>query len=234
VFVLTHLKEAELKHAPEADRVTLIRRLHFDLVGLPPTKEQVDAFVNEKSAGRLREGRRQLLASPHYGERMRFLAGPRPIRRHIGYHSDNPSRCRRTATTSSSRSMRTRRSTASTIEQLGGDLLPTPARKTRIASTYNRLLQTTKRGRAAEGIHREICRRSRAQRRDGVARSDVGCAECHDPQFDPDRRRATSTRWKLLRADVQEAAVGGARAGSSGLSDDDQAKVKQFDGQIAD
>ena len=68
-FLLAKLKAAGLTFAPPADKRTLLRRVYFDLIGLPPTPEEIDAFLKDDVARRLREGRRQLLASPHYGER---------------------------------------------------------------------------------------------------------------------------------------------------------------------
>ncbi len=68
-FVLAKLEEKGLGFSPEADRVTLIRRLTFDLHGLPPTPEDVDAFVNDKSDKAYETLVDRLLKSPHYGER---------------------------------------------------------------------------------------------------------------------------------------------------------------------
>ncbi len=65
-FILAGLEERGLKPVPDADRRTLIRRLTFDLIGLPPTPEEVDAFVADGDEAKLVE---RLLASPHYGER---------------------------------------------------------------------------------------------------------------------------------------------------------------------
>jgi len=68
-FVLANLERSNLKPAPPADRQTLIRRVTFDLIGLPPTPAQVDAFVNDKSPDAYGKLVDRLLASPHYGER---------------------------------------------------------------------------------------------------------------------------------------------------------------------
>jgi hypothetical protein len=68
-FVAAELHKAGLTPAPEADRRTLIRRATFDLTGLPPTREEVDAFVNDKSANAWEKVVDRLLASPRYGER---------------------------------------------------------------------------------------------------------------------------------------------------------------------
>jgi mono/diheme cytochrome c family protein len=69
-FVLAKLKEHNLSPSPEADKVTLIRRLSFDLTGLPPTPEEVQAFSQDKSADAYEKLVERLLASPHFGERM--------------------------------------------------------------------------------------------------------------------------------------------------------------------
>jgi hypothetical protein len=68
-FLLAKLGAKKLSYAPEADRRTLIRRVYFDLVGLPPTPEQVEAFVADKSKDAYEKLVDQLLASPQYGER---------------------------------------------------------------------------------------------------------------------------------------------------------------------
>jgi hypothetical protein len=69
LFVLAKLEAAGLKPAPEADRRTLVRRLSFDLTGLPPTPAEVSAFLTDPSADAYEKLVDRLLASPHYGER---------------------------------------------------------------------------------------------------------------------------------------------------------------------
>jgi hypothetical protein len=68
-LVLDRLQKAGLRPAPEADRRTLIRRLSFDLIGLPPTPEEIDAFVNDPAPDAYERLVERLLGSPHYGER---------------------------------------------------------------------------------------------------------------------------------------------------------------------
>ena len=68
-FILAKLEEAGLKPSPELDRAALIRRVTLDLIGLPPTPEEVEAFVQDNSPGAYEAVIDRLLASPHYGER---------------------------------------------------------------------------------------------------------------------------------------------------------------------
>ena len=68
-FVLARLEKEGLAPSPEADRVTLLRRLSLDLIGLPPTIEEVDAFLADKSPNAYEKQVERLLNSPHYGER---------------------------------------------------------------------------------------------------------------------------------------------------------------------
>src|SRR5579885_560826 len=68
-FILARLEEKGHRPAPPADRRTLLRRITFDLIGLPPTPEEVDAFLNDPSPDAYEKVVDRLLASPHYGER---------------------------------------------------------------------------------------------------------------------------------------------------------------------
>ena len=90
-LVQRRLAEIGLKPSPQADRRTLIRRLSFDLTGLPPTYAEVQAFINDKSPKAYENLVDRLLASPHYGEKMaqHWLDVVR-FADTIGYHSDTP------------------------------------------------------------------------------------------------------------------------------------------------
>ena len=68
-FILAKLKEKGLKPAPLADKRTMLRRAYFDLIGLPPTREEVDLFLKDTSPDAFEKVVEELLASPHYGER---------------------------------------------------------------------------------------------------------------------------------------------------------------------
>src|SRR5437588_595487 len=68
-FVLARLEKEGLQPSSEADRATLLRRVSLDLTGLPPTPEELDAFLKDKSPGAYENQVDRLLASPHYGER---------------------------------------------------------------------------------------------------------------------------------------------------------------------
>src|SRR5213082_573673 len=68
-FILARLEKEDIKPAPEADRITLIRRLSLDLIGLPPTIAEVDEFVSDRRPDAYERVVERLLASPHYGER---------------------------------------------------------------------------------------------------------------------------------------------------------------------
>ena len=82
-FVLSKLREHSLEPSPEADRRTLIRRVTFDLVGLPPAPKEIEAFQNDNSPDAYERVVDRLLASPHYGERWATLAGCCALCRHL-------------------------------------------------------------------------------------------------------------------------------------------------------
>src|SRR6266404_5772322 len=89
-FVLTRLEKEGLSPSPEADRATLIRRLSLDLTGLPPTLEEVDAFLDDRSADAYEKVVERLLASPHYGEHQaRFWLDHARYADTNGYEADN-------------------------------------------------------------------------------------------------------------------------------------------------
>ena len=234
-LVRARLAQVGLPAAPEADRRTLIRRLSFDLLGLPPTPEEVDAFVNDPSAdayGRLVE---RILASPHYGERMAI--GWLDVVRFadtIGYHSDNPRNVwpyRDWVIRSFNENTPFDRFT---IEQLAGDLLPDATQDTRVASCFNRLLLTTEEGgaQAKDYESRMLTDRVRAVGTVWLGQT-TGCAQCHDHKFDPITMRDFYSLGAFF-ADIAEPAIGKVGDGMPVGTPEDLARLATLDAALAE
>jgi hypothetical protein len=232
-FIAAGHEEQGLTPAPEADRVTLIRRLSFDLTGLPPTPEEVDAFVKDDRPDAYEKLVDRLLASPHYGERM--AAYWLDLVRYAdtgGYHSDNHRDVwlyRDYVIDAFNRNEPFDRFTA---EQLAGDLLPNPTRETRIASGYNRLLQTTEEGGAQPKEYTAKYAADRVRNASVVwLASTMGCAECHSHKFDPFTNRDFYS-FEAFFADVGEKAVG--RQDQTPMPTPEQeAELRKLDERIA-
>jgi mono/diheme cytochrome c family protein len=195
--------------APEADRITLIRRLSFDLIGLPPTPAEVEAFVNDRSPDAYEKVVERLLGSEHYGERMAmvWLDAVRYADTG-GYHSDNHRDVWLFRDYAINAFNANKRFDQFTAEQLAGDLLPNPTTEQRIASGYNRLLQTTEEGGAQP---KEYTAKYAADRVRNVSSvwmaSTMGCCECHNHKFDPFTMKDFYSLSAFF-ADIQEKAVG--------------------------
>lgn len=208
-FILYRLKQAGIDPSPEADRYVLIRRLSFDLTGLPPTPEQVRLFVEDKSPDAYEKVVDRLLASPHFGERMavwwldlvRYADS-------IGYHSDNPMNVSPYRDYVIASFNRNKPFDQFTIEQLAGDLLPNPTTEQRVASAYNRLLQTTEEGGAQAKEYEAKYAADRVRNYGQVwLGGTIMCAECHNHKFDPYTQKDFYSIAAFF-ADIQEAAVG--------------------------
>ncbi len=208
-FLRARLAAEGLESAPEADRPTLIRRLSLDLIGLPPPPEEVDAFVQDRRPDAYEQLVDRLLTSPHYGERMAiFWLDLVRFADTQGYHSDNHMDIwlfRDYVIRSFNANKPFDRLT---IEQLAGDLVPSPTDETRIASGYNRLLQTTQEGGAQA---KEYMAKYAADRVRNVSTvwlgATLGCAECHDHKYDPFTTREFYSLAAFF-ADVKETIVG--------------------------
>jgi hypothetical protein len=213
-FLLAKLGEQRLTFSKEADRVTLVRRLYLDLLGLPPTTEQVDAFVKDASPGAYERLVDQLLANPHFGERMAvYWLDLVRFADTIGYHSDNPRDITPYRDWVINAFNRNEPFDQFTIEQLAGDLLPNPTVAQRVASGYNRLLQTTEEGGAQP---KEYAAKYNADRVRNFASvwmaATMGCCECHDHKFDPYTAKDFYSMAAFF-ADVAERPVGKREAG---------------------
>ncbi len=186
-FILAKLDQLHWKPSPEADKAILIRRVTFDLTGLPPTLAEVDAFLADDAPDAYERVVDRLLQSPHYGEHMAryWLDGARYADTH-GLHLDNF----RQMWLYRDWVVRAFNSNLSynqfTIQQLAGDLLPDPTIDQQIATGFCRCNVTTNEG---GSIEEEVYVRNVVDRVSttgevflGVT---LGCAVCHDHKFDP-------------------------------------------------
>ena len=185
-FILARLEKEGLKPSPEADRHTLIRRATLDLTGLPPTIEEVDAFLQDKNPAAYEKVVDRLLGSTAFGER--FAQWWLDLARFAdsdGYHADVP------------RSMWQYRDYVIhafnanlpfdqfTLEQLAGDLLPKPTLEQRIATAFNRNGMSSTEGGADPDEYMNKYVTDRVNTFGTVfLGSSIACTECHDHKYD--------------------------------------------------
>jgi Protein of unknown function (DUF1553)/Protein of unknown function (DUF1549)/Planctomycete cytochrome C len=208
-FIRAGVETNGLKLSPRADRRTLIRRLSFDLIGLPPTPAEVEEFEEDKSVYAYERLVDRLLGSAHFGERMAiFWLDLVRFADTTGYHGDNH------VDVYLFRDYVIRSFNANkpfdrfTVEQLAGDLVESPTDETRIASGYNRLLLTTQEGGAQA---KEYMAKYSADRVRNVSAvwlgSTMGCCECHDHKYDPFKTREFYSMAAFF-ADIKETVIG--------------------------
>jgi len=186
-FVLVRLEAEGLKPAPAADRFTLIRRLSLDLIGLPPTPEEADAFVKDSSAKAYEKLVNRLLASPHYGERWarRWLDLARYADTN-GYEKDRP----RTIWPYRDWVIRALNSDMPfdqfTVEQIAGDLLPNPTRDQVVATGFHRNTMINEEGGIdpLEFRYYAVVDRVNTTATTWLGLT-LGCAQCHSHKYDP-------------------------------------------------
>ena len=186
-FVLARLESEGLTHSPEADKATLLRRVYFDLTGLPPTPAEIDSFIADNSPNAYEKRVDQLLASPHYGERMAmpWLDLARYSDSH-GYHIDSLRDMwawRDWVIKSFNRNMPY---DEFTVDQIAGDLLPNATMDQKIASGFNRNHMITLEGGAIPAeYHVEYLVDRVSTTSTAFLGLTMGCARCHDHKFDP-------------------------------------------------
>ena len=190
-FVLARLETVGVRPAPEADSITLARRLHLDLLGLPPAPDVVDQYTSSTKPAAYERLVDELLASPHFGERMAmYWLDLVRYADSVGYHGDQEHSVTPYRDYVIEAFNQNKPFDAFTAEQLAGDLLPSATLKQKIASGYNRLLQTTHEGGAQD---KEYLAKYAADRLRNVSAvwmgATMGCAECHDHKYDPYTQR---------------------------------------------
>jgi hypothetical protein len=241
-FVLAQIEAAGLSPAPEADRATLIRRLSIDLVGLPPTPEEVDSFVADPSPTAYEILVDRLLASPHYGERMAL-----PWLDTARYADSNGFQQDGDTWQWIWRDWVVRAMNENlpfdqfTIWQLAGDLLPDATVEQKIASGFNRNHLLNGEGGAIPEEQRFVILFDRI---DTTATTWLGltmaCAQCHDHKFDPITQR---DYYSLMDAFNRVPESGTPQFFSSRIrvanpvlelpTEENRAKIAEFEAQIA-
>lgn len=208
-LVLKSLQEQEIQPSPRADAQTLLRRLSFDLTGLPPDLDRQDQFAREIGQLGFEQAYQrqvdQLLALPAFGERMavHWLDLVRYADT-VGYHGDQPVSVSPYRDWVIQAFHENKPFDQFTREQLAGDLLPNATAEQKIASGYNRLGMMSAEGgvQPEEYLLKYAADRVRTTGTAWLGLT-LGCAECHDHKFDP-----ISTRefyeFSAFFADIKE------------------------------
>jgi hypothetical protein len=186
-FVLARLEKEGLQPSPQASREILIRRVSLDLIGLPPTVEEVDAFLADKSPDAYNKVVDRLLASPHYGERW-----ARPwldLARYAdtnGYEKDDRRSIwpyRDWVINAFNKDMPYDQFT---IEQIAGDLLPNATLDQKVATGFNRNTMLNEEGGVDQAEQRWLTNVDRVGTTASVwLGTTLACAECHNHKYDP-------------------------------------------------
>lgn len=262
-FIRALLKKEGLQPSAKADRVRLIRRVYFDLTGLPPTPQEVDAFVADRSPDAYAKVVDRLLASPRYGERwaqhwldvVRFAESDG-----FEYDTHRPDAWRYRDYVI--RSFNQDKPFNQFItEQLAGDEIDAANQEYRIAAGFNRLAALRKNAGNQEvaSSRNEVLTEMTNIVGSAFLGVTVGCARCHDHKFDPIRQKdyyrmqahfaavhenevplasvEEQNAWKAKK-DAVDAEMKAIKAQMKGLKGDDlmrmQAKLKETEAKVPD
>ncbi|MBX3439516.1 MAG: DUF1549 domain-containing protein, partial [Planctomycetaceae bacterium] len=193
-FILSRLAREGLSPSPAASLETLIRRVSLDLIGLPPTPTEIDAFLAASETdpeAAYRELIERLLASPHYGERWgRWWLDQARYADSNGYSIDGPRQIWKYRDWVIDALNHDMPFDQFTIEQFAGDLLPEATQDQKIATGFHRNTQINQEG----GIDKEQFRIDSIFDRVATTGTvwlglSIGCAQCHDHKFDPITQR---------------------------------------------
>jgi hypothetical protein len=186
-FVLARLKKEGLGFSPPADKTTLVRRVTFDLTGLPPTIDEVSHFLADDSPEAYERLVDRLLASPRYGEHMtRYWLDVARYGDTHGLHLDNERALWKYREWVIRAFNENKPFDEFALEQIAGDLLPEATLDQKIATGFNRCNVSTGEG---GSINEEVRVRYAVDRTSTLSTVflglTVGCAVCHDHKFDP-------------------------------------------------
>jgi mono/diheme cytochrome c family protein len=245
-FILARLAQERIKPSPQADRVTLIRRLSLDLTGLPPSLAEVDDFVKDRSPDAYEKVVERLLASPHYGERWgRHWLDVARYADSNGYSIDAPRSIWKYRDWVIAALNRDMPFDQFTLWQLAGDLLETnhlslltSPLEPLIATGFNRNTQINQEG----GIDPEQFRiESVMDRVNTTATAWLGvtlaCAQCHDHKFDPFTQKDYYQFYAFFNSTIEDGHGKGAPDGMleiPGESEDNENLQKELEEAEAD
>jgi hypothetical protein len=236
-FIGARLEKEKLRPGKEADKATLLRRVTFDLTGLPPTPAEVDAFLADQNPDAYERVVDRLLQSPRYGEHeARYWLDVARYGDTHGLHLDNERSMWPYRDWVVSAFNRNIPFDQFTIEQLAGDLLPQATREQKIASGFNRCNVSTSEGGA---IDEEFYVRYAVDRTETMANAwlglTVGCAACHDHKFDPISQKEFYQLYAFFNNMNEAAMDGNALLPPPVLklpTPEQQQKLDEFDQQI--
>ncbi|MFT7249018.1 MAG: hypothetical protein ACI9QN_001730 [Arcticibacterium sp.] len=186
-FILAKLDELKLNPSQRAKKETLLRRVTFDLTGLPPNPAEVDAFLVDANSNAFEKVVDRLMESPHYGERM--TADWLDLARFADSHGYTVDRIRDMSPYRDwvIKAFNENQPYDQFVHwQLAGDLMPSPSKEMIIATAFNRNHQQNMEG----GIIEEEFQSEYVVDRtntlgDAFLGLSVGCAKCHDHKYDP-------------------------------------------------
>ncbi len=186
-FILARLEAEGLTPSPEADRATLIRRVSLDLTGLPPTPQEVDAFLQDTAADAYERVVDRLLASPHYGEHQaRYWLDLARYGDTNGYEKDERRSIWPYRDWVIDAFNRDLPFDQFTIEQLAGDLLPGATLSQKVATGFHRNTMTNTEGGTDDEEFRVAAVVDRVNTTFEIWQGiTLACAQCHNHKFDP-------------------------------------------------
>ena len=186
-FILARIERERLKHAPEADRTALLRRVTLDLTGLPPTLEEVELFSADRKPGAYERLVDRLLKKPAFGEHWARLWLDQARYADSSGYADDPAR-----TIWAYRDYVIRALNANkpfdqfTIEQFAGDLLEDPTDEQLAATAFHRNTMTNNEGGTSDEEYRNVAVVDRVNTTMAVwMGTTMACAQCHNHKYDP-------------------------------------------------
>ncbi|MCC7083707.1 MAG: DUF1553 domain-containing protein [Pirellulales bacterium] len=212
-FIVARLQREKLTMSPEADRVTLLRRVTLDLTGLPPTPDEVDAFLKDESSDAYEKVVDRLLSSLRFGEHMarQWLDLARYGDTH-GLHLDNEREIWPYRDWVIKAFNENLPYDQFVVDQLGGDLLPNATLDQQVATGFNRCNVTTNEG---GSIDEEFYVRYNVDRVDTTGTVfmglTLGCAVCHDHKYDPITQREFYGLFAFFNSTPERAMDGNAK-----------------------